>query len=319
MVYLHPDVYQKRSQEIHPILAKRMEQLRIMDLTRHDAEGNMEHMQLLRKERHDRPRRKTPCKHRNHGMIKPPRKEAKKHKIIREETMQAMEEIKHSLDKGELEQIPESKTRFYPSQRILWHLRHKIPRPGKFKIRWAGPYLIKQVYDNGSVDVTTLQGESLGRVNMNKLKPYHEPETTRAYALQIIACHLLEAEMKANQHQFKDDTIITHPQPKGKPTSPTESTPYQEDETLEAQDLEIHQVMLESYWAQPSPLKITSLKHTRSEEINSPKGNNASLNHPCNTFDNSTYVHIEFPEEDANLTYPTHLAVEKGRTDHLSK
>ena len=27
------------------------------------------------------------------------------------------------------------------------------------------------------MDATTLQGESLGRVNMNKLKPYQEPET----------------------------------------------------------------------------------------------------------------------------------------------
>ena len=39
-------------------------------------------------------------------------------------------------------------------------------------------------YDNGLVDVTTLQGESLGRVNMNKLKPYQELDTTQTYALE---------------------------------------------------------------------------------------------------------------------------------------
>ena len=80
-----------------------------------------------------------------------------------------------------LESLTIPKTRFHPGQRIFWHLRHKIPGPGKFKIRWAGPYLIKHVYDNRLVDVTTLHGESLGWVNMNKLKPYQEPESTQAY------------------------------------------------------------------------------------------------------------------------------------------
>ena len=71
MAYLHPNVYQRRSQEIHPILEKRMKQLKVMDLTRHEAEENMKHMQLLRKGRHDKPRMKTPCKHCNHGVTKP--------------------------------------------------------------------------------------------------------------------------------------------------------------------------------------------------------------------------------------------------------
>ena len=59
MAYLHPDVYQRRSQAIHPILEKRMEQLRTMDLTRHEAEENMRHMKLFCKERHDQPQKKT--------------------------------------------------------------------------------------------------------------------------------------------------------------------------------------------------------------------------------------------------------------------
>ena len=178
MAYLHSDVYQKRNQEIHPILEKRMEQLKVMDLTRHEAEENMKHMQLLRKERHDKPRMKTPCKHCAHGETKPSQKETKRHDTLKGVTTQATEDIEHSLSNKGLEQTSTHKTRLYPGQRILWHLRHKIPGPGKFKIRWAGPYLIKQVYDNGSVDVTTLQGDSLRRVNMNKLKPYQEPKTT---------------------------------------------------------------------------------------------------------------------------------------------
>ena len=83
MAYLHPDVYQKRSQEIHPILEKRMEQLRIMDLTRHEAEENMRHMQTLRKERHDHPKSKTRCHQCKQRETKPPQNEAKKQDTLK--------------------------------------------------------------------------------------------------------------------------------------------------------------------------------------------------------------------------------------------
>ena len=89
MAYLHPDVYQKRSQEFHPILEKRMEQLKVMDLTRHEAEENMRHMQTLRKERHDQPRPKTHCKHCKHGTSKSSQKEAKRDNILDGENTQA--------------------------------------------------------------------------------------------------------------------------------------------------------------------------------------------------------------------------------------
>ena len=59
------------------------------------------------------------------------------------------------------------------------------PEPGKFRIRWSGPYEIKEIYDNNTVDVNTLQGEPLGRINMRKIKPYHEPLETNAYILEV--------------------------------------------------------------------------------------------------------------------------------------
>jgi hypothetical protein len=108
---------------------------------------------------------------------------ANKPTTLKEKTMQSLEEVSNSKNDKDLAQASTDKARFYPGQRILWHLRHKIPGPGKFKIRWAGPYLIKHVYGNGSVDITTLQGDELGRVNMSKLKPYQEPETTQAHAV----------------------------------------------------------------------------------------------------------------------------------------
>ena len=59
------------------------------------------------------------------------------------------------------------------------------PGPGKFKIRWSGPYEITKIYNNNTINVSTLQGEPLGRVNMSKVKPYHEPLEAKAYVLEV--------------------------------------------------------------------------------------------------------------------------------------
>ena len=254
MAYLHPDVYQKRSQEIHPILEKRMEQLKVLDLTRHEAEENMRHMQTLRKERHDHPKPKTHCHQCKQRATKPPQNKAKESATMEKES----------------EQGTTLKPRFFPGQRILWHLRHKIPGPGKFKIRWARPYLIKQVYDNGSVDVTTLQGDNLGRVNMNKLKPYQEPETTQAYALQILARHILEKELKAKQSDLPKNNVIspTTSTALRRGTVPqTQTTSYPDQRTLDEEDLEIHRIMLEGYYVQPSNQKNQSAPPIPHDEV----------------------------------------------------
>ena len=99
---------------------------------------------------------------------------------------------------------------------------------------------------------------------MNKLKPYQEPETTQAYALQILACHLLEAKIKDKKNHLPKNSDITqsptttHSQSKEMIISHTRPTRYQETETLEAEDLEVHQIMQEGYWAQPSTFKNTT-------------------------------------------------------------
>jgi hypothetical protein len=263
----------------------------------------MRHMQTLRKERHDHPKPKTRCHQCKQGATKPSRNEDKDSAIV----------------ENELAQASTSKTRFYPGQRILWHLRHKIPGPGKFKIRWAGPYLIKQVYDNGSVDVTTLQGEELGRVNMNKLKPYQEPETTQAHALQILACHLLEAEIKAKKSQTQNKDILK-PLLKSSnqgTTSHTKPLPYPDQATLEEEDLEIHHIMLENYYAQPTKFWEQGVtrphdhkaKGTQStNELVKPQGTNV-FTPPKPTLDGE-----EQRDADHAYKHPTH--VKEGREVH---
>ena len=59
------------------------------------------------------------------------------------------------------------------------------PGPGKFRIQWSGPYEITEIYGNNTVDVATLQGEPLGRENMSKIPPYHEPLEAKAYVLEV--------------------------------------------------------------------------------------------------------------------------------------
>ena len=46
--------------------------------------------------------------------------------------------------------------------------------PGKFKIRWQGPYKVVKAYDNGSFDLEDFQGNPLPtRINGNRLKIYN--------------------------------------------------------------------------------------------------------------------------------------------------
>lgn len=45
--------------------------------------------------------------------------------------------------------------------------------PGKFQMHWLGPYIVKEITNDGVVQHTKLNGEPfLGRVNGSKLKLY---------------------------------------------------------------------------------------------------------------------------------------------------
>ena len=45
--------------------------------------------------------------------------------------------------------------------------------PGKFRMHWLGPYVIKEIIDDGVVQLVKLNGEPFPRkVNGNRLKPY---------------------------------------------------------------------------------------------------------------------------------------------------
>lgn len=57
---------------------------------------------------------------------------------------------------------------------LIYDSRHQ-KFPGKLHVRWIGPYLVNRVYENGSLECSTLDHEPLPtRVNGSRVKKYHE-------------------------------------------------------------------------------------------------------------------------------------------------
>ena len=164
---------------------------------------------------------------------------------------------------------------------------------------------------------------------MNKLKPYQEPESTQAYALQILACHVLEAEIRAKKTHIHERDDPTQPQDTsfshhdGGTTLAVKPTPYPDQATLDAEDLEIHQIMLEGYWAQPSPLRNDISQHQGYDAINPLKGSKATLGsqptcRPLGTLKQipkrSVKVYKDFSRE--GVPHPTTTRKGKGGATH---
>lgn len=74
-----------------------MEQLRVIDLTRHEAEENMRHMQILCKERHDKSQQKHIVPIVTMETLRYHQEKPKQYDILKEKTIQAMDHIKNSL------------------------------------------------------------------------------------------------------------------------------------------------------------------------------------------------------------------------------
>ena len=51
--------------------------------------------------------------------------------------------------------------RFQPGQLVLKYDGRNKVKPGKFKVRWVGPYHIQEVGDNGAIKLWTLDGQEV--------------------------------------------------------------------------------------------------------------------------------------------------------------
>jgi hypothetical protein len=116
LTFIYHEENLQRSQEWHPVLKRRMEQLKTLDLIRIEAEENIEHTQTMRKRRHDKTLIEgKKCKH-----FKKPSYDTK------EKTDNTHQARENSQQNKILE--------FYKGQKILWHQRMNKHGPGKFRI-----------------------------------------------------------------------------------------------------------------------------------------------------------------------------------------
>ena len=73
---------------------------------------------------------------------------------------------------------PLIKSTILPGDYVLLYDSRYANFPGKLHTRWMGPYLVHQVFSNGSVQLANITGEVYPvRVNQYRLKPYFFRET----------------------------------------------------------------------------------------------------------------------------------------------
>ena len=57
---------------------------------------------------------------------------------------------------------------------LQYNGRNEI-KSGKFKVKWLGPYKVREVGDNGSIKLWIVEGqEILDAINGSKMKIYHK-------------------------------------------------------------------------------------------------------------------------------------------------
>lgn len=76
---------------------------------------------------------------------------------------------------------------FRPGQLVLKYNGRNEIKPGKFKVRWLGPFWVREVGDNGSIKLENLDGSLiLEAINGSKLKPYQERKEKNTIAINML-------------------------------------------------------------------------------------------------------------------------------------
>ena len=63
---------------------------------------------------------------------------------------------------------------FEPNQRVYLYDSRLHLHPGKLRSRWTGPFMVKQVFPNGSIEIEDPKDGRVFRVNGQRLKHYVE-------------------------------------------------------------------------------------------------------------------------------------------------
>lgn len=96
---------------------------------------------------------------------------------------------------------------FKPGQLVLRYNGKNEIKPGKFKVRWLGPYIVMEVKDNGAIKLSTLDNNPLKNpVNGSKLRLYNQQN--QIYPI----CHLdIIKEIKEKVKNEGEEIIKQNP------------------------------------------------------------------------------------------------------------
>jgi hypothetical protein len=83
-------------------------------------------------------------------------------------------------EKGKIKSFKEGKL-------VLWMFKATKIKGGKFTLPWKGPFKIEKVFDNNTMELSTISDEGVKRVTINKLKVYfHNPPTNVIITVFIV-------------------------------------------------------------------------------------------------------------------------------------
>ena len=63
---------------------------------------------------------------------------------------------------------------FEPSQKVLLYDSRLHLFPGKLRSRWIGPFIVKNVFSHGAVEIENPRDGNIFKVNGQRLKPFFE-------------------------------------------------------------------------------------------------------------------------------------------------
>ena len=78
---------------------------------------------------------------------------------------------------------------FEPSQKVLLYDSRLHLFPGKLRSRWSGPFIVKNVFPHGAVEIENPKNGNVFKVNGQRLKPFLENFVQNEESITLIDPH----------------------------------------------------------------------------------------------------------------------------------
>jgi hypothetical protein len=75
---------------------------------------------------------------------------------------------------------------------------------GKFTLPWKGPFKIQKMFDNNTMELSTISDEGAKRININKLKTYHYNNPPTNIIITIVTIYTRYNGEIRNKHKNKN-------------------------------------------------------------------------------------------------------------------